>query len=124
MRKLILIVVVCVSLVTFGGCDHVTTDPGSSDSVRGVVLDSLSLAPIDSVGIRLNDTATPAPFFFTDSAGNFRAETGFGERLQIIHFSKTGYITKTMARAEILSAINSDVAAKDSLVVLLKPETP
>ncbi|MCH7878525.1 MAG: hypothetical protein IH914_04325 [candidate division Zixibacteria bacterium] len=124
MRKLILIIVASVSLVTFGGCeDNALVDLGA-DSVVGIILDSLSLAPIDSVGIRLNDTAIPAPFFFTDSAGNFRAETGFGERLQIIHFSKTGYITKTMARAEILSAINSDVAAKDSLVVLLKPETP
>ena len=123
MRKLILIVVASVSLLTYCGCAEIT-DPGSIESVRGKVLDSLNLAPIDSVGIRLNDTAIPAPFFFTDTAGNFFAMTGFGERLQIIHISKTGYISKTMARADILSAITSGVDAKDSLVVFLKPETP
>lgn len=92
-RKLILIVVTSVSLMTFNGCEEDDVITGHIfEDVQGVVLDSLTLQPIDSVTITFLDTAATSTPHFTDTLGAFKF--GIGGNQSPLFFRKPGYETK------------------------------
>lgn len=77
--------------------------------VQGIVLDSLSLQPIDNVAITIFDTVQTSTPDFTDSLGVFKV--AIGGNPTPLFFRKPGYKTK-------LIPVNND----DNLTVLLALE--
>ena len=62
------------------------------EDVQGVVLDSLTLQPIDSVTITIFDTAVTSTPYFTNTLGAFKFEIGGNQ--SPLFFRKSGYVTK------------------------------
>ncbi len=79
------------------------------EDVQGVVLDSLTLQPIDSVTITIFDTVQTLTTYFTDTLGFFKFEIAGNQ--SPLFFRKQGYETKFL-RAD----------KNDTLTVLLALE--
>lgn len=62
------------------------------EDVQGVVLDSITLQPIDSVIITILDTSATSTPYFTDTLGAFKFEIGGNQ--SPLFFRKPGYETK------------------------------
>lgn len=93
MRRIIFSVAASVWLLTLSGCEEDDLITGHTfEDVQGVVLDSLTLQPIDSVTITIFDTAGTSTPYFTDTLGVFKFEIGGNQ--SPLFFRKPGYETK------------------------------
>ncbi len=87
----------CIISLLFGmGCEEnkqvVITEKVKND-FAGIVIDSVTLQPLDSVSIYFIDTIG-SPFTYSDSIGQFVDIYIGGENIEIIA-KKEGYITKS-----------------------------
>jgi len=94
MKRPIVLVGALLIAFAFGACGV----DGSSDITYfydGVVLDSVSKAPLDSVEVVVGDTLLPAVQRFTDSVDRYSFAL-FG-RFRQLTFRRQGYTTKTLS---------------------------
>ncbi len=89
--KQILLLVILFSVVSFWGCEGTTTDDEGTSAIEGLVVDSVSQLPIDSVALFLNDTIGNTNSY-TDSLGAFQVPI-WGSGVNKVFFRKQGYFT-------------------------------
>ncbi len=111
MKKPIVLFVTLLITVALGACggeaivDRLFT-------YQGVVLDSASTTPLDSVEVVVGDTLQPRILALTDSLGEYRLDL-FGAGTSQLTFRRQGY------RTQIVSTSTNTNVFVDSLVVLL-----
>jgi hypothetical protein len=115
-RMLMKQVLVLITALVIGAgilsCDSEFTGPNLLIPVTGVVLDSATGAPLDSVFINSKDTLTSTSIAMTDSTGKFGPEV-FLPPIALI-FRRAGYSPK------VVTIINPP-GRIDSLTVLMAP---
>ncbi len=111
MRKPIVLLGTLLIALTLGSCGG-KKNVDRLFSYVGVVFDSASVTPLDSVEVVIGDTLLPVVQSFTDSLGEYRLEL-FGGGAPRLTFRRQGY------RTRIVNTSTSASALVDSQVVLL-----
>jgi hypothetical protein len=113
MREIILFVAVGIC-VLWGACGNTIVEP-PVNMVKGTVIDSQTLVPIDSAWVD-NDTLAPHSVF-TDSLGNYQMPIGHTGR-HFIYCGKDAYVTRkkeiVFTGNGITATINFQLVAKSN----------
>ena len=91
MKRILFLGITAIMIIVSCGGGAIRTDGGGSSVIAGVVVDSASQLPIDSVSGSLIDTIRN-PSFSTDSLGEFEYII-WGVGVKKVFFRKQGYFT-------------------------------
>ncbi len=93
MKRLVLTIIVAVGSCFVSMCGKEDLVGGhTAPPFEGVVLDSATLAPVESVKVILKDTISEIVAALTDSVGDFSVTNFDGVDPLIFFFRKTGYV--------------------------------
>jgi hypothetical protein len=108
MKKLIVLLGGLLTVLALGACGGETI-ADRAYFYDGVVLDSATLNPLDSIVVSFGDTLSPSAVALTDSVGEY--EFALFGKFPEITFRRVGYKTRILA--------TSFNGLRDSMIVLL-----